>query len=93
MLWTAASTYCASVGTGYRLPTLRELASIIDLTVTSGAKIDPTAFPNTPVDTFWTSSGYAPSVVPDQKRTLDFATGRSGWEDGTRVSHRIRCVR
>jgi hypothetical protein len=92
MLWTATESYCSSVGPGYRLPTLRELASLMDLTVTSGAKIDPTAFPDTPKDTFWTSSPCSPSL-PDQKRTLDFTWGYSGWSDGTRVSYRVRCVR
>jgi hypothetical protein len=43
-----AQTYCSSAGSGFRLPTLKELLSIVDLTVTSGPPIDQTAFPNTP---------------------------------------------
>jgi hypothetical protein len=89
MIWAAAETYCSSAGSGFRLPTARELASLLDLTVTSGAKIDQTAFPNTPQESFWTSSSY-PS--PGQKRTIDFGDGSSDWSDGATSSLRVRCV-
>lgn len=32
----------------FRLPTVKELLSLVDLTVSSGPTIDQTAFPNTP---------------------------------------------
>ena len=55
MKWQDAASYCDSMG--LRLPTVRELRSILNLTVASGAKIDQTAFPSTPADWFWTSAG------------------------------------
>ncbi len=57
MTWADAGTYCASAGSGFRLPTVKELSSIVDFTVASpGPAINPTAFPNTANAGFWTSS-------------------------------------
>jgi hypothetical protein len=55
-----ATEYCSTVGTGFRMPTLKELDSIVDLTVTSGAIINQAVFPNTPAEGFWTSSPVTP---------------------------------
>jgi Protein of unknown function (DUF1566) len=48
----------AALQTGWRLPTLRELSSLADKGCDNPA-IDSTAFPNTPIAWFWTSSAYA----------------------------------
>ncbi len=56
MTWAAAQTYCSSAGSGFRAPTVKELISLVDLTVTSGETINQAAFPNMPVAPFWTSS-------------------------------------
>ena len=56
MTWAAAQTYCSSAGSGFRVPTVKELISLVDLTVTSGETINQVAFPNMPVAPFWTSS-------------------------------------
>ena len=59
MKWADAQTYCSSAGSGFRLPTVKELISLLDLTLTSEPMkpmIDQTAFPGTPADYFWTSS-------------------------------------
>jgi hypothetical protein len=91
MLWAAAQTYCSNLGSGFRLPTLRELNSLVDLTVTYGGKFNQTVFPNTPPTAggFWSSSRSAASS--------DFA-----WlvgTDGTAMSNSmgypgsVRCVR
>jgi len=90
MTWTAAQTYCSNAGSGFRLPTLKELLSIVDLTVASpGPTINP-AFPNTPAEAFWTSSPYAESS--GWAWFVDFLDGSSG---GNPVGHlfRMRCVR
>ena len=58
MTWADAKTYCSSAGSGLRLPTVRELLSIMDFTVAwPGPTIDQTAFPSTSTDyRYWTSS-------------------------------------
>jgi hypothetical protein len=56
-----ASAYCASLaldGSGWRVPGVGELQTIVDERRASPA-IDPTAFPGTAVDFFWTSSTLA----------------------------------
>jgi Protein of unknown function (DUF1566) len=56
--WAGAKTYCAGLnlgGTGWRLPTAKELQTIVDDSETSPA-IDTTAFPSTPAGWFWSSS-------------------------------------
>jgi hypothetical protein len=54
MTWGAAQNYCSSLGAGFRLPTVKELESIPDLT--RAHPIYQTAFPSTPGEPFWTSS-------------------------------------
>ena len=63
--WANAKTYCAGVGaslggTGWRLPTLKELQTIVDYSQ-SNPSIDSTAFPSTPAAWFWSSSPLAGS--------------------------------
>ena len=66
--WAGAKTYCASTavstslgGTGWRLPTLKELQTIVDYTQATAPIIDSTAFPSTPASGFWSSSPLAGS--------------------------------
>jgi hypothetical protein len=90
MTWAKATNHCSS---GFRLPTIKELTSIVDLTVTSGPTIDQTAFPGTAASYFWTSSqwagdpGYAWSVSFDSSEdggVVDLPMGSIAW---------VRCVR
>jgi Protein of unknown function (DUF1566) len=56
--WSDAGTYCSTLtlgGGGWRLPSENELQTIVDESRMSPA-IDPTAFPETPGDFFWTST-------------------------------------
>jgi Protein of unknown function (DUF1566) len=69
--WGGASTagtaqsYCATLalnGTGWRLPTVGELLTLVDYTQPGGqAMIDPTFFPATPPSAFWSSTPAAGS--------------------------------
>ena len=43
---------------GWRLPNIKELASLIDLSVSSGPRIHPTAFPGATAFDLWSSSPY-----------------------------------
>lgn len=60
--WSEAVSYCGSLNlgglTGWRLPTVMELTTIVDYT-RSDPCIDPTVFPNTSIMMFWTSSSYS----------------------------------
>jgi len=64
--WPAAKTYCANLGTtlggtGWRLPTVRELLTLIDWAQGMPPVIDTTAFPGTPAGYFWSSTPQAGS--------------------------------
>ena len=59
--WADAKTHCAGVGaslggTGWRLPTIKELVTIVDLSQATAPMIDVNAFPGTPANWFWSSS-------------------------------------
>ena len=88
----AAASYCAGLslaGTGWRLPQVSELLTLVDRTRNQPA-IDATAFPATPVTWFWTSTPYAPDLAKGWR--VDFGIGYSnGFELGTAA--RVRCVR
>jgi Protein of unknown function (DUF1566) len=91
---TDAVTYCSSLslnGTGWRLPTYKELVTILDYSVAApGPMIDATAFPGTPGNYFNSSTpsaGMAGNVWEVQ-----FG---SGWTDprGGGPENNVRCVR
>ena len=89
--WDAARTQCTSLGTGFRLPSLGELQTIIDYNATlNDPQIDLTAFPGTPPAGFWTSS--AAVGAADNVWTVTFGTGVTGLSPVTYVSN-ARCVR
>jgi hypothetical protein len=92
--WAESQTYCASVGmdlggAGWRLPTLKELETIVDHSQ-SNPSIDATAFPSTPKDRFWSSSPVARSslnawaIFFDSGQAYSFAQSLTGY---------VRCVR
>ena len=90
MSWADAQTYCSSAGAGFRLPTVKELRSIVDYAaITAGPSIDLTAFPNTPSDLFWTSSPSADSS--GQWWWVSFSSGESSSNGGGPFW--VRCVR
>ena len=91
-----AQSHCAGLqleGGGFRLPTVHELRTILDVTRASPA-IDPIAFPGTPPASFWTSTPY---VVADDRGSnliwyVDFGDGGS-WGQPPTGMLRVRCVR
>jgi hypothetical protein len=64
--FASAKTACTMLGSGWRLPTKKELLTLVDPTVPLGTAvpaIDPIAFPNTPPEAFlWSSSPLAGSA-------------------------------
>ncbi len=65
-LWADAKSYCGSAavstalgGTGWRLPTIKELLTIVDFSQPTGAHIDLNAFPGTPpLAQYWSLTPY-----------------------------------
>ena len=91
--WAGAKTYCAGLslnGTGWRLPTIKELQTIVDDSRTNPA-IDTTAFPSTPADWFWSSSPLAGSSSYAWDVSFDF--GFTGYSDVSYNYGNVRCVR
>jgi formylglycine-generating enzyme required for sulfatase activity len=90
--WTDAKSYCAGInlaGTGWRLPTCKELQTIVDDSQTNPA-VDLNAFPSTPADWFWSSSPLAGS--PSNAWGVDFGIGYAFNYDITNAKY-VRCVR
>jgi Protein of unknown function (DUF1566) len=87
-----AAAHCAALTTNglkWRLPTMKELMTIVDPTVASGASIDSTAFPATPANGFWTSTAFAPSS--GYNWAVTFYEGQSYGSDVTGTLN-VRCV-
>ncbi|HEY2902497.1 MAG TPA: DUF1566 domain-containing protein [Polyangia bacterium] len=90
--WAEATDYCACLTlngqTDWRLPTRIELVSLVDVTRQSPS-IDPTAFPDTPSEWFWTSSPAADD--PTAAWYVAFFDGDTHHQDVT-TPYRVRCV-
>jgi hypothetical protein len=90
--WQAANGFCAKLevgGGGWRLPSLRELLALVDVTRYDPA-IDGVAFPNTPSEFFWSSS---PSNPPSGMAWgVNFTRGASASAVVSTSAH-VRCVR
>lgn len=95
--WGAGMTYCSSntaslPGTGWRLPSVKELQSIVDFRVRNPA-IDSTFFMGTYADTgeYWSSTLMV--NLQAEAWTIVFGSlGNLSWEPVT-SSHYVRCVR
>ncbi len=93
-IWNDAISYCEGLSLGgftdWRLPNIRELKSIVDLTTLDPA-INTAYFPNTQTLSFYLSStSYASS--PTYARGVYFASGGDG--GGTKAAGGyVRCVR
>jgi len=91
-VWADATTYCSGlslVGGGWRLPTVKELLTIVDWS-RSNPSIDPNAFPSAPAYSFWSSSRSASSS--SRAWYVEFYAGQvSEFEVSTTCA--VRCVR
>lgn len=93
-LMLAKTANSSQSATGWRLPNVKELASLADKGCLSPA-IDPAAFPATPSVKFWSSSPYVGN--PSRAWFVNFIDGFVGDfnENLSRlnVDHRVRLVR
>jgi len=79
--WAEAGQYCATLnleGTGWRMPSVKELQTIVDDTryvppPDVAPAVDACAFPYTPLASFWTSSPSA--EITDYAWVVYFANG------------------
>lgn len=99
--WAEADAYCAGLSlggflSGWRLPTLNELISIVD-TSRHSPSIDPEVFPNTPSVAFWTSEKIGTDGLLLNARTVVFDNGTAGSQSigGFTAAGKasVRCVR
>ncbi len=85
--WAQAKAYAASLGAGWRLPTIKELLTLVDY-----EKHDPACsiFSDCPSEWFWSSS--ALSGDTSVAWFVSFYYGASS-HNGVGNTHRVRCVR
>jgi len=92
--WDAANTYCAGLslaGTGWRVPTRRELMSIVDYGKYSPA-INSTYFTSTRGDYYyWSSTTYARNTA--SAWLVDFYYGGVGVSGNKTYTFYVRCAR
>jgi hypothetical protein len=87
-----AARHCetADPAGSWRLPTMKELQTIVDPGQTSPA-VDPDLFPDTPPESFWSATGWV--EAPDLRSWhVDFALGNAQYLLGTTPFH-VRCVK
>ena len=88
-----AVNYCAALGAtlggaGWRVPTIKELQTIVDYSQARAPWLDSTAFPATPVHSFWSATAEAGTTT---HWVLDFSVGNITLP-GMSTSNNIRCV-
>jgi hypothetical protein len=93
LTWSAAKAYCAGLAGSFRLPSLKELQTIVDYGnahPSPGSAIDAVAFPATPAVGFWTSSvvGGSSTVV----WTVKFDNGDTGSSGTTGINSTTNMV-
>jgi hypothetical protein len=97
---SAAIASCGSLGlpgSGWRLPTIKELHTLIDFSASAPPYIDQTAFPGTPTinnSGYWSSSAQAgnPAGSVAMGWTLYFSIPATMFNE-TLVGAYVRCVR
>jgi hypothetical protein len=90
MLQGDAVSYCSNLTGSWRLPSLKELATIVDYS-TGNPSIDSNAFPSTPASYFW-SSTFVSNGSNNYAWAIAFDYG--GWAgiNATTTSESVRCV-
>jgi Protein of unknown function (DUF1566) len=92
----AAQDYCAALNlgghsSGWRLPSMKELLSIVDPRE-SGPAIDSSAFPSTSAAPYWSSTPMILAQQTSPVRGVHFLNGFTSWWEQA-VLNSVRCVR
>ena len=89
----AAQSYCSGLSlagkSGWRVPSLPELLTLVDERAQDSPVIDRVAFPDTPGDAFWTSSYFGGTPGLSWQVYFDRGNGLYGLPSAT---FRVRCV-
>jgi hypothetical protein len=95
--WAGAKTYCAALGTtlggtGWRLPTIKEVVTLLDFSQLTAPPIDANAFPATPSAYFWSSTPGAGTA--SSAWAVNFAPANMfvGTLSDVSTSYDVRCV-
>lgn len=91
--WSDAQSYCSALQLAgkddWRVPSMKELQTIVD-EIRTDIAIDPTVFPGTPNDRFWTSSALAGNA--SSAWTVNFTRGDAYTTDVS-YANWVRCLR
>ena len=91
--WEAAITYCEELKHAnhqdWRLPNIKELRTIIDMTKTN-LTIDSIAFPGAKASLYWSSTTFESN--PKNAMVYDFSNGNTHSEEKVFTNY-VRCVR
>ena len=85
--WQEAQEYAASLGDGWRLPTIKELLTLVDY---DRQKPACSVFPDCPSEGFWSSSAFSGYSSYAWVVSFDFGNAGNG---GVGYGNRVRCVR
>ncbi|MDP9002679.1 MAG: DUF1566 domain-containing protein [Myxococcota bacterium] len=93
--WADARTYCANLGVngngGWRLPTVKELMTIVDVAKSTSPAIDCEAFPAAGADNLWSSTPFAGFSRQPYAWGVNFDVGHPISIDVT-YANSVRCV-
>ena len=90
--WSDASSACASTGPGWRLPTVKELSSLLDFSQTSPPMTDHTFFGDTQPAHYWTASALAVDGGNERWYVLFAIPAYASYLPDTDLAY-YRCVR
>ena len=85
-----AVNYCGLLGAGWRLPSVKELQTLIDDSQPSPPRLDTTAFPGAPSTGFYSTSTTYPGDAT-LYYYVNFYTGNTGYESAA-APHNVLCV-
>jgi hypothetical protein len=85
--WEEAKAYAASLGDGWRLPTIKELLTLVDYDRSGPAC---SVFPDCPEEWFWSSSPVSGNTASAWSVNFD---GGGTYNGGVSAAARVRCVR